>query len=612
MPLREDLLNPIAGENPAGENLRYAPVYDKIKEARREEDDAPQGEWKRERKVADHLLVIKLASESVATKSKDIQLAAWLTEAALKKEGFSGLRQGLDLLRGIVENFWENCYPEIEDGDMELRAAPLEWVGTRLEDPLKRAPLTRSGYGFYKYKESRTVPSEDDAAANDSKREQRDAAIADGKLTPEEFEQAFKDTSTAQYQAWLTDLDSCLASLESLDTLCQEKFADYSPGFIKLRTALEEVHHAIKGFVAKKIEAEGGPVETAESTEATEELAEEAVPETSLRSAASAQAKAKRKVVGLEPVDADDVTARLNAIAKFLRQTDANSPAPYLLLRGFRWGELRGFGESPDPTVLAPPSSEVRQQIKRLSLESNWTELLEIAETAMAEPCGRAWLDLQRYVVKACEESGYYAIASAIRSEVKALLADLPSLTGWSLMDDTPVANAETQAWLKEFAYPACSGNGSGASAQPEESPVIMYETPAAEPGDSREPAPPDVYELATQAARGGRLDEAVEILTEDIVRQPCGRGRFQRRLQLAQICMGAGYEALAQPILEELASEIDRHQLEDWETSEIVAHPLVMLYRCLNKLHGEAADKQKLYARICRLDPVQGLACTK
>ena len=30
--LREDLLTPIAGDNPAGKSLRYDPVYDKIKE----------------------------------------------------------------------------------------------------------------------------------------------------------------------------------------------------------------------------------------------------------------------------------------------------------------------------------------------------------------------------------------------------------------------------------------------------------------------------------------------------------------------------------------------------------------------------------------------------
>ena len=41
MPFPEDLLNPIDGPNPSGVNLRYDPVYDKIKEARREEDHPP-------------------------------------------------------------------------------------------------------------------------------------------------------------------------------------------------------------------------------------------------------------------------------------------------------------------------------------------------------------------------------------------------------------------------------------------------------------------------------------------------------------------------------------------------------------------------------------------
>src|SRR5277367_2597727 len=114
MPLRDDLLTPIPGPNPAGENLRYAPIYDKIREARREEDDAAQGDWKRERKVADYAQVIKLASEAIATKSKDLQLAAWLTEAVIRKEGFAGLRQGLNLCFGLLDKFWDDCYPVIE------------------------------------------------------------------------------------------------------------------------------------------------------------------------------------------------------------------------------------------------------------------------------------------------------------------------------------------------------------------------------------------------------------------------------------------------------------------------------------------------------------------
>ncbi|MDQ3996372.1 MAG: type VI secretion system ImpA family N-terminal domain-containing protein, partial [Gemmatimonadota bacterium] len=74
MALRDELLVPIPGANPAGAELRYDSVYDKIKEARREDDDAPQGEWQTERKVADWPLVIKLTKEALSKKSKDLQL----------------------------------------------------------------------------------------------------------------------------------------------------------------------------------------------------------------------------------------------------------------------------------------------------------------------------------------------------------------------------------------------------------------------------------------------------------------------------------------------------------------------------------------------------------
>src|SRR5580698_7010217 len=94
MPLREDILNPIPGENPSGKDLRYAPIYDKIKEARREDDDLNQGAWQHERKVADHVAVIKLTQEVIATQSKDLQLAAWLTDSLVKTRGFPGLLDG--------------------------------------------------------------------------------------------------------------------------------------------------------------------------------------------------------------------------------------------------------------------------------------------------------------------------------------------------------------------------------------------------------------------------------------------------------------------------------------------------------------------------------------
>jgi hypothetical protein len=88
MPIGAELLNPIPGPDPVGANLRYDPAYDKIKEARREDDtSAPQGEWAHELKKADWPLVIKLCTDLLSNKTKDLQLAAWLTEALVRREG---------------------------------------------------------------------------------------------------------------------------------------------------------------------------------------------------------------------------------------------------------------------------------------------------------------------------------------------------------------------------------------------------------------------------------------------------------------------------------------------------------------------------------------------
>ena len=276
MPLRSDILAPIPGESPGGENLRYAPIYDKIKEARREDDDAAQGDWQRERKVADWPLTIKLSSEALATKSKDLQLAAWLTEALLRTQGVAGLREGLELIRGMLEQFWDSLWPELEDGDAEFRATPLQWVGDRLEQAIRRVPLTRNRLDWFKYKESRAVGYEDGNAGTE-KAEARQQAIADGKITGEEFDAGFNATPKAFYVELEQTFDATLETLESLGRICDEKFGDVSPNFGNLRKFLEEVRQTVHILLVRKREKE--PDELAAGEEASWSAAAEAQPE---------------------------------------------------------------------------------------------------------------------------------------------------------------------------------------------------------------------------------------------------------------------------------------------------------------------------------------------
>jgi hypothetical protein len=70
-------------------------------------------------------------------------------------------------------------------------------------------------------------------------------------------------------------------------------------------------------------------------------------------------------------------------------------------------------------------------------------------------PAGRGWLDLQRYALRATDELGpeYASVGTAIRSELRALLREVPSLVDLTMMDGLPTASPDTRNWLRvEFA----------------------------------------------------------------------------------------------------------------------------------------------------------------
>jgi type VI secretion system protein ImpA len=465
---------------------------------------------------------------------------------------------------------------------------------------MKRAALTRGGLNWFQYKESRSVGTEE-AADTDEKQRARLDAIAEGKIPQETFDKDFESTPKKFYVALLATFDATQETMTSLGELCDAKFGDVSPSFSTLNRVLDEVRQTVYILLQAKREKE--PDEPVPASEPEPEVeAEAAVEESGTAGAAAAPARARRSAApSAEPVDRDDAIARVVVVAKFMRQQDPYGPAPYLMLRGLRWGELRAGGTVVDQTMLAAPPSEVRQSLKRLGLEGNWTEVLETAETVMGMECGRGWLDLQRYVGRACYELGSYydPIRTAVISAVRALLADYPQLPDLTMMDDTPTANAETHAWLKENVLTTASAQLEHASSyQPADG-------TGPEPGS---PAPPDTFDLAMQAARSGRAQEGIEMLMREMLQERSGRARFQRKVQLTQLCVSTGHEAVAFPILQELAAEIDRRKLEDWECADVLAQPLALLYRCLVKNDVNGDERQKLYSWICRLDPLQAM----
>lgn len=577
------LLAPIAGANAVGASLRYEPIYDQVKEARREEDDLPQGDWQASRKTADWPLVIRLTTDALTKRTKDLQLAAWLTEALLRRDGIAGLHDGLSLVQQMLEQFWDGVYPEIDDGDLEMRAAPIEWIGVKLDVGVRQAPITQDGRSLLDYDESRKVPTKEEAESDDAKRQARERAVADGKTTPEDFEAAFAATPKAWYKQLVADLDSTQAAVQSLDELCRQRFGDVSPSFSPVRDAARDVRRVVGQLLARKLELE--PEASSDATSAA--LA-------SGGSETPAAGAAARNFAAEGPRNRDEAAAWIAAAATRVRRDRPSDPASYLMLRGFRWGELRGG--IVDPRMLIAPTTEVRTRLRGLRLDGRWSELLDAAEEVMAGPAGRGWLDLQRYVLTACDALGgeYDAVRKSIRGVLRTLLADVPDLPAMTLMDDSPTANAETMAWLRSEGLLDAEPESAAAPASGAERP--------------RPVAQRDAYDVARERARAGDARGAMELLMREATQETSARARFIRRAQAAEIMVGAGLEPVALPILRELVAQVDTHKLEDWEDGQTIAQPMGLLYQCLGRLDGDSSDRRDLYIRICRLDPVQAI----
>ncbi len=452
MPLREDLLTPIAGENPSGADLYYDKVFDQIKEARREDDESlPEGDMVlAQKKKADHRAVIKLAGDTLAKRSKDLRLAGWLLESQLKVEGFKVLAPGIDLLRSLQEAFWPTLYPPIEEGgDLELRMISVETAARLIAAAVRKAPLARSGLSLEDYIASRMVGYEKDATT-DAKLEARKDAIDHGRLTAEDFDQAFAASPKSLYAEADAALEESRLAAERLDQFQQETYGDNAPVLSGLQAGLTEVHQVVTSLLneRRKTEPDAAPVQEkpAPKEKGQESGGGDAEPAEVGDGADQRSARRPARTGQLNRVS--DAYALVVESAEFLFERDPRSPIPYLVCAGLRLGETRMQGSPPALGFAVGPGPEIRQSLRAMATKGEWSELLRASLPILASECARAWLDLHRYIWRAAQETGAEAISDAVVGTVRSLLVVRPELRHWTLEDDTGAANPETQQWL--------------------------------------------------------------------------------------------------------------------------------------------------------------------
>lgn len=326
------LLAPVPGDDAAGKSLRYDPLFRAIADARRHDDESlPMREWERPLVRADWKRVAALASEALATRSKDFQLAAWLCEAWTHLHGVSGFCAGTRLLGALADAYWDGAWPRIDDGDADARSAPLAWLNETMPTvlalhlPLLSLPDDEPVRLTLDLWERSLLTGEDDPGLGREALLQR-AQHAPDRPALDTLWRGLHDAS-AEWAAFDRRVDTLLgAQAPSL--------ARVTDTLARLQRAVAALRGAAHGEAAGAATAALEPTAMAPVAIRDDAVAE---PEPAPPDASPAQ---NALLAHGRIEDRAHAYRLIRDVADYLARHEPHSPTPHLLRRAVRWGEL--------------------------------------------------------------------------------------------------------------------------------------------------------------------------------------------------------------------------------------------------------------------------------
>ncbi|RYE80171.1 MAG: type VI secretion system protein TssA [Oxalobacteraceae bacterium] len=335
----DKLAEPISDAEPCGPPIRFDPIFTEIRLAREEDDpNLPMGIWERPLKRADWAQIEARCKVTLTRYAKDLQIAAWLAEAWTRQHGFEGLLRGLVLVERLLTRFWDGVHPRLDqDGDAELRVAPLEWMNMSLSMTIRlQVPILRRGSGAAN---RLTLVDWERMTANElspaRQQEIRKAALESGEplQTRADVIDLAKTELGAEVQRSTRLIQGCLAAVLSMTALTDARLGTEAPNMAKLCDTLRSMER-----VLLQMAQEGGDTMSLQDTDEVQAPADAAA---QMAAAPAAGAGGAQKVAMLNQWNnRDEAYATLEAIAAYLGRVEPHSPTPYLLRRAVNWGRM--------------------------------------------------------------------------------------------------------------------------------------------------------------------------------------------------------------------------------------------------------------------------------
>jgi type VI secretion system protein ImpA len=336
----EALLAPIPGDAPAGADLRedFSPqsVYYRLRDARAEAratERAADSDPSLDPPLAQWRTVRELALGALVSQTKDLELAAWCTEALVRLDGLAGLEAGARLIGGLAEAFWEhNVFPLPDEDGVETRVAPVTGLngqggdGTLMQPLRKLALFSRpdgAPFQLWQYDQSAELTGITD-------KERVKQRLEAGVVPFETVEKEARAAGGAHFAVLRRSARSALDAWNAMGAAFDARAGADGPPVARVREVLERILAISQLYASAEADAPE-PEAEAPAEGGAAEAAGTAAPATA--------------AAAVRTVTREDMLRDLNRIAEYFRRTEPQSPLSDTLEEAVRrarmtWPEL--------------------------------------------------------------------------------------------------------------------------------------------------------------------------------------------------------------------------------------------------------------------------------
>lgn len=390
--------SPVSESSPAGADAKYEPEYEALTAEIGKLSSVSRSSPISWQAVADNGAVI------LAQKSKDISVAAYMAVALIHTDGAQGFLDGVKLLRGICENFWDDAFPP--KAKLRRRLNAYEWWHERALEQLRK----------------------------------------DG-------QPPVSAALSAEMTEAIGELDSLIGGLmEEAQPLRDIKEA------IRAIPLLPEEK-------PKEPEPQAAPAQEPPREEPAPQPQLQAAPEPPRPAPAPSPAPQAAQTGDTAAALSAFVEAARN-YAYALRAEAPSNYLAWQLPRVALWGKIAALppDDGTGQTMVPPPDMDRVEAAERLLAGKNWLKAATAADDLFQSY--PLCIDLQRIADEALANLGpsFAAARARLRAETAAFVGRLPGLTTLSYDGGIPFVSPATRAWLDELAHDGQPGGAAGGS----------------------------------------------------------------------------------------------------------------------------------------------------